>query len=142
MSVPHVHTTCACCMTAPEDRGQPTVKCHPTWRPIYGQVVHCRLGRLLDSNPGLPFHYLVSLPMSHHCSLIKLKHPQKNINYFSHLMKPYPPSSLSPSSKHGFLKYCSPHVPADCPCCMSTLHVQASCQRCTSLMLVHSARRC
>jgi hypothetical protein len=31
-------------------------------------AVHCRLGRLLDSNPGLQFYYLVSLPMSHHCS--------------------------------------------------------------------------
>jgi hypothetical protein len=32
-------------------------------------AVHCRLGRLLDSNPGLQFYNLVSLPMSHHCSL-------------------------------------------------------------------------
>jgi hypothetical protein len=31
-------------------------------------AVHCRLGRLLDSNPGLQFYNLVSLPMSHHCS--------------------------------------------------------------------------
>jgi hypothetical protein len=29
-----------------------------------------RLGRLVDSNPGLPFYNLVSLPMSHHCSLM------------------------------------------------------------------------
>jgi hypothetical protein len=28
-------------------------------------AVHCRLGRLLDSNPGLQFYDLVSLPMSH-----------------------------------------------------------------------------
>ncbi len=33
-------------------------------------AVHCRLGRLLDLNPGLEFCNLVSLPMSHHCSLI------------------------------------------------------------------------
>jgi hypothetical protein len=26
------------------------------------------LGRLLDLNPGLQYHNLVSLPMSHHCS--------------------------------------------------------------------------
>jgi hypothetical protein len=32
-------------------------------------AVYCRLGRLLYSNPGLQFHNLVSLPMSHHCSL-------------------------------------------------------------------------
>ncbi len=32
-------------------------------------AVHCRLRRLLDSNPGLQFYNLVSLPMSHHCSL-------------------------------------------------------------------------
>jgi hypothetical protein len=50
-------------------RGQPTVKCHPRWQPISGLAVHCRLGRLLDSNPGLQFYNLVSLPMSHHCSL-------------------------------------------------------------------------
>jgi hypothetical protein len=31
-------------------------------------AVHCRLGRLLDLNPGLQFHNLVLLPMSHHCS--------------------------------------------------------------------------
>ncbi len=31
-------------------------------------AVHRRLGRLLDSNPGLQFYNLVSLPMSHHCS--------------------------------------------------------------------------
>jgi hypothetical protein len=38
-------------------------------------AVHCRLGRLLDLNPGLQFYNLVSLPMSttapimsHHCS--------------------------------------------------------------------------
>ncbi len=28
----------------------------------------CRLRRLLDSNPGLLFHNLVLLPLSHHCS--------------------------------------------------------------------------
>ncbi len=27
-----------------------TVKCHPRWQPISGLAVHCRLGRLLDSN--------------------------------------------------------------------------------------------
>ncbi len=53
----------------PPLRGQPTVKCHPRWQPISGLAVHCRLGRLLDSNPGLQFYNLVSLPMSHHCSL-------------------------------------------------------------------------
>jgi hypothetical protein len=31
-------------------------------------AVHCRLGRLLDSNSGLQLYNLVSLPMSHHCS--------------------------------------------------------------------------
>ncbi len=39
----------------PPRRGQPTVKCHPRWQPISGLAVHCRLGRLLDSNPGLQF---------------------------------------------------------------------------------------
>jgi hypothetical protein len=52
----------------PPLRGQPTVKCHPRWQPISGLAVHCRLVRLLDSNPGLEFYNLVSLPMSHHCS--------------------------------------------------------------------------
>jgi hypothetical protein len=52
----------------PPLRGQPTVKSHPRWQPISGLAVHCRLGRLLDSNPGLQFYNLVSLPMSHHCS--------------------------------------------------------------------------
>ncbi len=39
--------------------------------PLRGQpsAVRCRLGRLLDSNPGLQLHNLVSLPMSHHWSL-------------------------------------------------------------------------
>ncbi len=49
--------------------GQPTGKCHPRWQPIKGLAIHCRLGRLLDLNPGLQYHNLVSLPMSHHCSL-------------------------------------------------------------------------
>ncbi len=49
-------------------RGQPSAKCHPKWQPILGLAVLCRLGRLLDSNPGLQLHNLVSLPMSHHCS--------------------------------------------------------------------------
>ncbi len=31
-------------------------------------AVHYRLGRLLDSNPGLQFYNLMLLPMSHHCS--------------------------------------------------------------------------
>ncbi len=53
----------------PPLRGQPTVKCHPRWQLISGLAVHCRLGRLLDSNPGLQFYNLVSLPMSHYCSL-------------------------------------------------------------------------
>ncbi len=57
----------------PPLRGQPTVKCHPRWQPISGLVVHCRLGRLLDSNPGLQFYNLMSLPMSHHCSLNHLE---------------------------------------------------------------------
>ncbi len=52
----------------PPLRGQPTGKCHPRWQPIEGLAVHCRLGRLVDSNPGLQFHNLVSLRMSHHCS--------------------------------------------------------------------------
>jgi hypothetical protein len=53
----------------PPLRGQPTVKCHPRWQPISGLAVHCRLGRLLDSNPELQFYNLVSLQMSHHYSL-------------------------------------------------------------------------
>jgi hypothetical protein len=52
----------------PPLRGQPSAKCHPRWQPILGLAVLCRLGRLLDSNPGLQLHNLVSLPMSHHCS--------------------------------------------------------------------------
>jgi hypothetical protein len=52
----------------PPLRGQPTGKCYPRWQPIQGLAIHCRLGRLLDSNPGLQYHNLVSLPMSHHCS--------------------------------------------------------------------------
>jgi hypothetical protein len=44
-----------CCLFSPLPplRGQPTGKCHPRWQPIYGLGVLCRLGRLLDSNPGL-----------------------------------------------------------------------------------------
>ncbi len=56
----------------PHPRGQPTAKCHPRWQPVLGLAIHCRLGRLLDSNPGLLFHNVASLPMSHHCSLMKL----------------------------------------------------------------------
>jgi hypothetical protein len=37
----------------PPLRGQATAKCQPRWLPISGLVVHCRLGKLLDSNPGL-----------------------------------------------------------------------------------------
>ncbi len=59
-----------CFFPLPPLRGQPTVKCHPRWQPISGLAVHCRLGRLLDSNPGLQFYNLVSLPMSQHCSLV------------------------------------------------------------------------
>jgi hypothetical protein len=33
-------------------------------------AAHLRTGRLLDLNPGLQFHNLVSLPMSNHCSLM------------------------------------------------------------------------
>ncbi len=50
--------------------GQPTVKYHPRWQPIWGLAVHCRLGKLLDSNPGLQFYNLASPPMSHHWILI------------------------------------------------------------------------
>ncbi len=52
----------------PPLRGQATVEYHPRWQPIQGLAVHCRLGRLPDSNPGLQVYSLVSLPMSHHCS--------------------------------------------------------------------------
>jgi hypothetical protein len=60
-----------CCLyfSLPPFRGQPKAKCHPRWQPISGLAVHCRLGRLLDSNSGLQFHNLVLLPMSYHCSL-------------------------------------------------------------------------
>ncbi len=51
-------------------RGQPSAKCHPRCQPILGLAVLCRLGRLLDSNPGLQLHNLMSLSMSHHCSLV------------------------------------------------------------------------
>ncbi len=46
----------------PALRGQPTAKCYPRWQ------LHRRMGRLQDLNPGLQFHNLMSLPMSHHCS--------------------------------------------------------------------------
>jgi hypothetical protein len=36
----------------------------PDGIPSKGLAVHCRLGRLLDSNPGLQFHNLVALPIS------------------------------------------------------------------------------
>ncbi len=53
----------------PPLRGQPMLEYHPRWQPIQGLAVHCRLERLLDSNPGLQVYSLVSLPMSPHCSL-------------------------------------------------------------------------
>jgi hypothetical protein len=55
-------------------RGQPTVEYHPRWQPIQGLAVHYRLGRLPDSNPELQVYSLVSLPMSHHCSLENTTH--------------------------------------------------------------------
>ncbi len=53
----------------PPLRGQPKVEYNPRFQPIEGLAVLCRLGRLLDSNPGLQVYSLVSLQMSHHCSL-------------------------------------------------------------------------
>ncbi len=48
-------------------RGHPTVEYHPRWQPVQGLAVHCRLGRLTDSNLRLQVYSLVSLPLSHHC---------------------------------------------------------------------------
>jgi hypothetical protein len=48
----------------PPLRGQPTVEYHPRWQAIQGLAVHCKLGRLPDSNPGLQAYSLVSLPLN------------------------------------------------------------------------------
>ncbi len=47
----------------------------------FSLAVHCRLGRLPDSNSGLQFHNLVSLPISYHCSL----QPFQVVSTSSHL---------------------------------------------------------
>jgi hypothetical protein len=58
-----------------------------TWKPASCYTMWCSpskdwqstLRRLLDSNPGLLFHNLVSLPMSHHCSL--KSHHWRNLHH-------------------------------------------------------------
>jgi hypothetical protein len=86
----------------PPLRGQPTGKCHPRWQPILGLAVHCRLGRVLDLNPGLQFRNLVSLPMSHHCSPNEPPLPPPMSHHCSPNEPPLPP----PMSHH-----CSPNEP-------------------------------
>jgi hypothetical protein len=46
-------------------------------------AVHCRLGRLPDSNPGLQVYSLALLPISHYCSQIKDLFQKLNILLFS-----------------------------------------------------------
>jgi hypothetical protein len=69
--------------TLPLLRGQPTVEYHPRWQPIQGLAIHCRLGKLPDSNPGLQVYSLVSLPMSHHCSQLNYVFVSRRIQRYS-----------------------------------------------------------
>jgi hypothetical protein len=53
------------------------------------------MGRFVNLNPGLQFHYLVLLPISHHCSLkAKILPSEKTYD------------KLLPSGKTQDLKYC------------------------------------